>query len=85
MPNIHLTAPMQTYVQGLIASGAYANLSEVVRAGLRLLMEKDGQRQFDAAKAERLRNAAEGLKAMMNTGTAVSDAEMKELREHGRR
>ena len=38
MPNIHLTTPMQEYVQGQIASGAYANLSEVVRAGIRLLM-----------------------------------------------
>lgn len=52
MPNIHLTAPMQEYVHGQIASGAYANLSEVVRAGIRLLMEKDGARQFYALKAE---------------------------------
>lgn len=59
MPNIHLTAPMQEYVHGQIATGAYANTSEVVRAGLRLLMEKDGARQFyvlkgalEAARAE---------------------------------
>lgn len=52
MPNIHLTAPMQDYAQGQIASGAYANLSEVKRAGRRLLMEKDGARQFYALKAE---------------------------------
>lgn len=52
MPNIHLTTPMQEYAQGQIASGAYANLSEVVRAGMRLLMEKDGARQFYALKAE---------------------------------
>lgn len=52
MPNVHLTTPMQEYVQGQITSGAYANLSEVVRAGIRLLMEKDGARQFYALKAE---------------------------------
>ncbi len=52
MPNIHLTDPMQNYVQGQIKSGAYANLSEVVRAGIRLLMEKDGARQFYALKAD---------------------------------
>jgi antitoxin ParD1/3/4 len=52
MPNIHLTEPMREYVQGQIRSGAYANLSEVVRAGIRLLMEKDGARQFYALKAE---------------------------------
>ena len=52
MPNIHLTDAMQDYAQGQIKSGAYANLSEVVRAGLRLLMEKDGARQFYALKSE---------------------------------
>ena len=52
MPNIHLTRQMESYVQGQIKSGAYANLSEVVRAGIRLLMERDGARQFHALKAE---------------------------------
>ena len=33
MPNVHLTQPMESYVQRQIRSGAYANLSEVVRAG----------------------------------------------------
>jgi len=50
MPNIHLTRPMQDYVQGQIASGAYADFSEVMRAGIRLLMEKEGARQFYALK-----------------------------------
>ena len=52
MPNVHLTEQMQTYVHGQIKSGAYANLSEVVRAGIRLLMERDGARQFYALKSE---------------------------------
>ena len=52
MPNIHLTETMQKYVQAQIKSGAYANLSEVVRAGIRMLMEKDGARQFYALKAD---------------------------------
>ena len=52
MPNIHLTRQMEFYVRGQIESGAYANLSEVVRAGIRLLMERDGARQFYALKAE---------------------------------
>ena len=52
MPNVHLTEQMETYVHGQIRSGAYANLSEVVRAGIRLLMERDGARQFFALKAE---------------------------------
>ena len=52
MPNIHLTKPMQDYVEGQIRSGAYANLSEVIRAGVRTLMEKDRARAFFALKAE---------------------------------
>ena len=52
MPNVHLTEQMESYVHGQIKSGAYANLSEVVRAGIRLLMERDGARQFHALKAE---------------------------------
>jgi len=52
MPNVHLTDPMQEYVQSQIRSGAYANLSEVVRAGIRLLMEKEGARQFYNLKAD---------------------------------
>lgn len=46
MPNVHLTEPMQKYVQAPIEPGAHANLSEIVRADVRLLMEKDGARQF---------------------------------------
>ncbi|GHC52977.1 transcriptional regulator [Gemmobacter tilapiae] len=52
MPNIHLTKPMQDYAEAQIQSGAYANLSEVVRAGMRSLMEKDGALAFQAFKAE---------------------------------
>ena len=52
MPNVHPTKPMEAYAQGQITSGAYANLSEVVRAGIRLLMDRDGARQFYALKAD---------------------------------
>ena len=52
MPNVHLTKPMQDYAEEQIRSGAYANLSEIVRAGMRSIMEKDGARAFYALKAE---------------------------------
>ena len=52
MPNVHLTGPMEAYVRGQIESGAYANVSEVVRAGIRLLMEREGARQFYVLKAD---------------------------------
>lgn len=52
MPNVSFTDPMEKYVQKQLKTGAYANVSEVVRAGMRLLMEKDGARQFYALKAD---------------------------------
>ena len=52
MPNVHLTKPMQDYADRQIQSGAYANLSEIVRAGMRTLMEKDRARAYLALKAE---------------------------------
>lgn len=52
MPNVHLTAPMESYAKTQIATGAYANMSEVIRAGLRLLMEREGARQFYSLKAD---------------------------------
>ena len=52
MPKIYLTEQMQNYVQLQIKSGAYNSLSEGVHTGVRLLMEKDGARQFYALKAD---------------------------------
>ena len=52
MPNVHLTKQMQDYAEAQIESGAYANLSEIVRAGMRTLMERDRARAFYALKAE---------------------------------
>src|SRR5260221_1713714 len=36
-----LPAEQASYIDGLVASGAYASASEVVRAGLRALQERD--------------------------------------------
>ena len=52
MPNVYLTEQMEHYIQGQIRSGRYAYVSEVVRAAIRLLMEKDNAIQFYALKAE---------------------------------
>jgi len=52
MPNVHLTKQMQEYAEAQIASGAYANLSEVVRSGMRMLMEKELERAYYTLKAE---------------------------------
>lgn len=39
--HVALTAPLVGYVNGQIAAGCYATASEVVRAALRLLIERD--------------------------------------------
>lgn len=59
MPNISLPEAMQEYAERQVQAGVYANLSEVVRAGLRKLMQEDGavaffllRRDLGAAAAE---------------------------------
>ena len=42
MPIVHLTEPMEVYARGQIRSGTHVNRSEVVRACIRLLMERTG-------------------------------------------
>lgn len=41
MPNIELTEAMTRYAEGEVERGAYADIGEVVRAGMRLLMERE--------------------------------------------
>ena len=75
MPKIYLTEQMQNYVNLQIKSGFYANLSEVVHAGIRLLMEKDGARQFHALKADLEQATAEaGAFASFNALAFEPDA-----------
>ena len=77
MPDIHLNEPMEAYVQGQIKSGAYADPSEVVRAGIRLLMERDGARQFYRLKAdleEAVREAEAGGFTDFDPGAYEPDA-----------
>jgi len=46
MPNISLPEAMQDYAERQVDAGVYANLSEVVRAGMRKLMEEEGATAF---------------------------------------
>ena len=39
--NVSLTPELEKYVEGKVDSGLYNNASEVIREGLRLLMEHD--------------------------------------------
>jgi antitoxin ParD1/3/4 len=52
--NLSLTPALEQYVRDRAATGDYNNASEVVREAIRLLKEKDEQRQL---KLKRLREA----------------------------
>ena len=54
--NVHLTAELDHFVAANIESGRYENASEVVRAGLRALEEREEYRQLKLAS---LRSALE--------------------------
>ncbi len=73
----HLARLMEAHVQGQMKFGVYANLSEVVRAGVHMLMERDGARQFHALKADleaAVRDAEAGAFTEFDPGAYEPDA-----------
>jgi antitoxin ParD1/3/4 len=70
--NISLPPELETYVDAKVASGEYAHASEVVRDGIRLLM------QLEAEKLEWLRNAIqEGIDAV-ERGEVYTEREVRQ-------
>jgi antitoxin ParD1/3/4 len=51
--HVALTGPLARYVENAVATGVYASASEVVRTGLRLLIERDEARRASSLKAPR--------------------------------
>lgn len=49
--NVSLTPELHAFVSELVRSGNYANHSEVVRAGLRLLKHEEQHRQSGAGRS----------------------------------
>lgn len=76
--NINLTTQMDKFVDARIRSGKYANASEVLRAGLRALEQRERE---DQAKLETLRSALEAGEA---SGTVDGNV-VGEVRERIRR
>ncbi|MDR3773816.1 MAG: type II toxin-antitoxin system ParD family antitoxin [Terracidiphilus sp.] len=76
--NINLTPEMDQYVASRIESGQYANASEVLRAGLRVLERSELE---DQVKLEALRAA---VLAGEESGVAEGDV-IGEVRERIRR
>lgn len=52
-PSVSLTAHQQAFVESLVAGGRFHGVSEVVRAGLRLLEEQEERRRARVAMLER--------------------------------
>ena len=70
--NISLPKELEDYIDAKVASGEYAHASEVVRDGVRLIMQEE------ARKLEWLREAiAKGL-ADIEAGRTVTSEELRE-------
>jgi antitoxin ParD1/3/4 len=63
--NINLTKHFDEFVEETVASGRYANASEVIRDGLRLLEQKS---QEDAVRLRQLSEAADAGFAAIERG-----------------
>ena len=62
MPNVHLGAHFERFVQEQLEGGRFQNASEVVRAGLRLLEDLEGEKaqRRTAIRAELAERAGDG-------------------------
>ncbi|RAH95679.1 type II toxin-antitoxin system ParD family antitoxin [Acuticoccus sediminis] len=78
-------APHQeAFVESLISSGRYHDVSDVVRAGLRLLKEKEARRQaamgrIEGAVAEGLASEFDGIEAIIAKAEAENAAERDQV------
>ena len=63
--NISLTEHYDQFVAGAVTTGRYQNASEVVRAGLRLLEERDNEQE---QKLKNLQNITQASFNAMNNG-----------------
>ena len=79
--NVSLTSELEGHIQSFVQKGLYGNQSEVVRAGLRLLLEREQERE---ARLEALRkDVGEGLRQVLDREGATVTAE--EFKTRGRR
>jgi antitoxin ParD1/3/4 len=77
--NVSLTQEMEHFISERVASGRYRSASEVVREALRLLQEREKERQIrlDALRAE----IDEGVAAMERGESIAGEAFIDEVRE----
>jgi antitoxin ParD1/3/4 len=77
--NISLPQELEDYIDAKVASGEYAHASEVVRDGIRLLMQEE------ARKLEWLRDAIAKGEASMSTGRSLTSKQLRKELERRRR
>jgi antitoxin ParD1/3/4 len=74
--NVVLTKRQEKLIETLVESGRYQNASEVLRDGLRLVEQREGE---DAAKLEALREAARVGIAALDRGEFKEFNDIEEL------
>lgn len=57
--NVHLTPELEAFARTCVTSGRYNNVSEVMRAALRLLQDAEAARADFAAMLDRVRDETE--------------------------
>ncbi|MEL7936719.1 MULTISPECIES: type II toxin-antitoxin system ParD family antitoxin [Pseudomonas] len=77
--NVVLPQPMEKSIDDLVSEGRYQNFSEVVRAGLRLLLEREAE---ESAKLVALRNATSSGIMQLETGRFVEIASEAQLEKY---
>ena len=58
--NVSLTKPLENYIQSKVESGMYASASEVIRAALRILRERDMEASIEEGIGHGLADSAAG-------------------------
>jgi antitoxin ParD1/3/4 len=59
MPNVSLTPELEGFAETCVATGRYGNVSEVMRAALRLLQEQESKRVAFTQMLERVSREAD--------------------------
>ena len=59
MPNVSLTPELEGFAERCVASGRYGNVSEVMRAALRLLADQEARRTSFTEMLERVEREAD--------------------------
>ncbi len=76
--NVVLPTPLEQSVDDLVSSGRYQNRSEVIRAGLRLLLEREAE---ESAKLHALRNATSSGIMQLEAGN-FDEVELENMEQY---